>query len=49
MTTRLRTDTYRGGMIFVSERTGAFFYIDPAIREPVRALMTENRFRPWDE
>ncbi len=45
----VETDTYRGGMIFVSERVGAFFYIAPATEAAVRDLMRDNRFRPAGE
>jgi hypothetical protein len=46
---RVETGTYRGGVIFVSERTGAFFYVEPDAAEAVRHRMTEAGFRPWDE
>ena len=45
----VETDTYRGGMIFVSERVGAFFYVDPDTEAQVRELMRANRFRPAGE
>lgn len=45
----VETDTYRGGMVFVTERTGVFFYVDPETAPATRALMQENKFRPWDE
>ena len=45
----VETDTYRGGLIFVSERVGAFFYVDPAAETAVRELMRNNRFRPAGE
>lgn len=35
----IETDTYRGGMIFVSERVGAFFYVDPESAEAARLVM----------
>lgn len=43
----VETGTYRGGMIFVSERTGAFFFVDPGAAESVRRVMTEAEFKPW--
>jgi hypothetical protein len=43
----VETDTYRGGMIFVSERVGAFFYVEA--EAAVRDLMRKNRFRPAGE
>jgi hypothetical protein len=42
-------DRYRGGVLFVSERTGAFFYVDPAASEATRGLMIGAGFHPWDE
>ena len=45
----VETDTYRGGLIFVSERVGAFFYVEPACEGAVRDLMRKNRFRPAGE
>ena len=45
----VETDTYRGGMIFVSERVGAFFYVEPETEPSVRELMRTNRFRPAGE
>jgi hypothetical protein len=45
----VETDTYRGGMIFVSERVGAFFYVEPAAEAAIRELMRNNRFRPAGE
>ena len=45
----VETDTYRGGMIFVTERTGVFFYVLPEAVESTRSLMTANKFKPWDE
>ncbi len=45
----VETDTYRGGVVFVSERTGAFFYVDRAAAPSARAVMTGARFRPWED
>ncbi|MGD0577993.1 MAG: hypothetical protein ABSC08_03605 [Bryobacteraceae bacterium] len=45
----VETDTYRGGFIFVSERVGAFFYVQPAAEAPCRDLMTRNGFKPYDK
>ena len=45
----VETDTYRGGMIFVSERVGAFFYVEPEKEAAARELMRSNRFRPAGE
>ncbi len=40
-------DTYRGGVVFVSERVGAFFYVDPADDPAARAAMERAGFRPY--
>jgi hypothetical protein len=40
-------DTYRGGVVFVSERVGAFFYIDPADNMAARAAMERAGFKPY--
>ena len=40
-------DTYRGGMIFVSERIGAFFYVAPAEVDRARSAMSAAGFKPW--
>ncbi len=45
----VETDTYRGGLIFVSERVGAFFYVDPESEQEARSTMRANRFRPAGE
>ncbi len=39
-------DTYQGGVIFRSARVGAFFYVEPAVRERASALMLEHGFKP---
>ncbi|HVW11781.1 MAG TPA: hypothetical protein VHC90_24530 [Bryobacteraceae bacterium] len=39
-------DSYQGGVIFRSSRIGAFFYVDPEIRERAISVMEENGFRP---
>lgn len=41
-------DTYRGGVVFVSERVGAFFYVDPADDLAARAAMERAGFRPFE-
>jgi hypothetical protein len=42
----VRPDTYRGGIIFVSERIGAFFYVAPEDVEKAHATLRENRYKP---
>ncbi len=43
----VETDTYRGGVVFVSERVGAFFYVPPADDAAARAAMERAGFRPY--
>jgi hypothetical protein len=42
----VRPDTYRGGIIFVSERVGAFFYVAPEDVEKAHNVMREHRYKP---
>ncbi|HEY3840341.1 MAG TPA: hypothetical protein VGL72_27395 [Bryobacteraceae bacterium] len=44
----VETDQYRGGLVFTSERTGAFFYVLPGAEETARNLLTQNGYRPPD-
>jgi len=41
----VETDKYIGGMIFRSERVGAFFYVLPEAAEQARHIMSQNGFR----
>lgn len=41
-------DQYRGGFIFQTERTGAFFYVRPDAEPAARALLTQHGYRPSD-
>jgi hypothetical protein len=41
----VETDKYIGGMIFRSERVGAFFYVLPEAAGQARRIMQENGFR----
>ncbi len=43
----VETDTYRGGIIFVGERVGAFFYVLPGVTDLARAVMREHRYKPY--
>jgi hypothetical protein len=45
----VQTETYVGGLIFRSERAGAFFYVDPAGVEPARAVVINSGMRPYAE
>jgi len=38
-------DTYKGGVIFASERIGAFFYVLPEAVESAREVMVRSGFR----
>ncbi len=38
-------DKYRGGVIFTSERIGAFFYVLPDAVEAARAVMDRHGFK----
>ncbi|MDP8988532.1 MAG: hypothetical protein M3N41_00435 [Acidobacteriota bacterium] len=40
-------DRYSGGIIFRSERIGAFFYVAPADEEKARATMREGGYKPY--
>ncbi len=42
----VEADNYRGGVIFQSNRVGAFFYVLPEAMEATRRIMRENGFRP---
>ncbi|NUQ33561.1 MAG: hypothetical protein HUU29_01285 [Planctomycetaceae bacterium] len=41
-------DRYRGGVIFQTERVGAFFYVTPVEEGRVREFLAANGFQPWD-
>ncbi len=41
-------DNYKGGVIFQSERVGAFFYVLPEALETAREIMTRNGFKKHD-
>jgi hypothetical protein len=41
----VETDKYSGGVIFRSERVGAFFYVLPEAVEQAREVMRQNGFR----
>jgi len=45
----VETDQYSGGVIFRSERVGAFFYVLPESLEQARLVMQQHgfRFREW--
>ncbi len=41
-------DKYSGGIIFRSERVGAFFYVAPANESLTRDTMQRGGFKPYD-
>jgi hypothetical protein len=41
----VETDTYLGGMVFVSERVGAFFYVDEPCWPQAAAALRGQGFR----
>ena len=43
----VETDRYSGGVIFRSERVGAFFYVLPETLDTARQIMEQHRFRGW--
>jgi len=45
----VETDNYTGGVIFRSERVGAFFYVLPEAADQARLVMQQRgfRFREW--
>jgi hypothetical protein len=45
----VETDQYRGGFIFQTERTGAFFYVRPDAEESARSLLARHGYRPADQ
>ena len=45
----VEADHYTGGIIFRSQRVGAFFYVLPETLETARRTMREHGFRPHDE
>ena len=44
----VEADTYRGGIIFQSERVGAFFYVLPETLETAHRVMREHGYRPLE-
>lgn len=40
-------DRYLGGVLFRSERMGAFFYVDPAAEQSARQVMLTAGYRPY--
>jgi hypothetical protein len=42
----VEADKYRGGFIFQTERTGAFFYVRREAEEAARGLLAQHGYRP---
>lgn len=40
-------DKYRGGVIFQTERVGAFFYVTPQEEPRVREFLVANGYQPY--
>ena len=45
----VEADHYSGGIIFRSQRVGAFFYVLPDTMEAARRTMQEHGYRPYEE
>ena len=43
----VEADEYRGGVIFSSVRTGAFFYVRPETAESACEVMRRNGYKPY--
>lgn len=43
----VETDTYQGGVVFLSERTGAFFYVLPEALQRAQEVLSTNGFRSF--
>lgn len=41
-------DTYRGGIIFATERVGAFFYVAPDALQEARDLLRSHQYKPYE-
>ena len=41
-------DTYRGGIIFASERVGAFFYVPPDALDAAQGVLRAHRYKPYE-
>ena len=42
----VEADKYKGGIIFQTERVGAFFYVLPEALEAAHRIMREHGYRP---
>lgn len=44
----VETGTYTGGLLLKRDLAGAFFYVAPADIGGARALLLENRYKPYE-
>ena len=44
----VEADNYRGGVVFQTERVGAFFYVRPETVAVAQQIMREHGYRPRD-
>ena len=44
----VETDKYQGGVVFLAERVGAFFYVLPSALENARALLKQSGYKPHE-
>ena len=45
----VEVDEYRGGVVFRTVRTGAFFYVLPEIVESAHSVMRQHGYTPYVE
>ena len=45
----VEADHYRGGIIFQTERVGAFFYVLPDALEAARQVLREHGYHPYED
>jgi hypothetical protein len=45
----VEADEYRGGVVFRTVRTGAFFYVLPDARDAAFEIMRRHGYRPHEE
>ena len=44
----VETDKYQGGVVFLAERVGAFFYVLPSALESAQALLKQSGYKPHE-
>jgi len=45
----VEADEYRAGVVFRTNRAGAFFYVPPETVEAARHVMLRHAYKPYDE